>query len=71
MKLPLTGTEPVDELVEAYPVTRSWLGAHGLICAQCGEIYWGSLESLAQACGMDSAQFTEVLAELNGLLAAQ
>jgi hypothetical protein len=70
LQLPLTGAEPVDELVEAYSLTRSWLGAHGLICVQCGEVYWGSLASLAQARGMDSARFAEVLAELNAALAA-
>lgn len=71
MQLPLTGAEPVDELIEAFPVTRGWLGEHGLICVQCGEVYWGSLESLAKARKMDSARFIEVLAELNELLAQE
>jgi hypothetical protein len=71
MQLPLTGVEPVDELVDAYPATRAWLREHGLICVQCGEVYWGSLESLAQGRGMDRARFAEVLVELNALLATQ
>lgn len=69
MQLPLTGAEPVDELIEAYPVTRGWLGGHGLICVQCGEVYWGSLASLAQARKMDETRFAVVLGELNALLA--
>ena len=69
MYLPLTGAEPVDELLEAFPVARGWLGEHGLICVQCGEVYWGSLESLARSRGMDDARFAEILAELNELLA--
>ncbi len=68
MQLPLTGAEAVDELVEAFPITRGWLGDNGLICVQCGEIYWGSLASLAQARKMDPTRFTVVLAELNELL---
>ena len=43
MELPLTGAEPVDALLDAFPSAGNWLRDHGVICTQCGETYWGPL----------------------------
>jgi len=48
MRLPLTGNEPVDALLEAFPAAQRWLGDRNVICTQCGEVFWGSLRELAE-----------------------
>jgi hypothetical protein len=34
--LPLTGDEPVDQLLEDFPQASRWLNARTVICTQCG-----------------------------------
>ncbi|MBN2081121.1 hypothetical protein JW859_02820 [bacterium] len=69
MELPLTGAEPVDELLEAFPRASRWLGDRGVICTQCGEVFWGSLSDLANYRKIEGEEFTKLLAELNEFLA--
>ena len=69
MELPLTGEEPVDELLDAFPRASRWLGDRGVICTQCGEVFWGSLQDLANYRKIQGDDFTRLLAELNKFLA--
>jgi len=70
MELPLTGEETVDELLEAFPRASRWLGDRGVICTQCGEVFWGSLHDLAAYRKIEGDDFTKLLAELNEFLAS-
>ncbi len=71
LKLPLTGKEPVEKLVEQYPQAVGFLTERGIRCLQCGEPFWGRLEELAEDLRGDKARFAEVLDELNAFLRAQ
>jgi hypothetical protein len=68
MRLPLTGSEPVDELLEQHPRASSWLARRGVVCTECGEPFWGSLAELCASKGIETERFGELLAELNALL---
>jgi methionine synthase II (cobalamin-independent) len=71
LKLPLTGKEPVEQLVEQYPQAVGFLTERGIRCLQCGEPFWGRLEELAEDLRGDEARFAEVLDELNAYLREQ
>lgn len=68
MRFPLTGTEPVDELLEQYSRASSWLAQRGIVCTECGEPFWGSLAELCESKGIEAERFGEFLAELNAFL---
>ena len=68
MQLPLAGTEAVDELLEAYPQASAWLARRGIICSQCGEVFWGSLKDLCTYRKLDDAAYGALLLELNDYL---
>jgi len=67
--LPLTGAEPVDQLLEDFPQAARWLNDHDVICTQCGETYWGPLQELAELRGIKGAEFDKLLEGLNEFLA--
>ena len=52
----------VDELVEKYPKLSIFLRRRGIICVQCGEVFWGTLEELIKSKGLDSDQ---IMTEIN------
>ena len=68
MDLPLDGTEPVDVIIEKYPATSMWLYKRGIICVQCGEVFWGSLCELCRQRGVAEEEFTELLQSINEYL---
>jgi len=68
--LPLTGAEPVDQLLEDFPQVSSWLNARGVICTQCGEAFWGPLSELCRMRGIEGDAFAELLSGLNEHLGA-
>jgi hypothetical protein len=70
MQLPLTGAEPVDALLEAFPAGQRWLGDRNVLCTQCGEVFWGSLRELAEYRGIRGEAFDALLAELSEFLSA-
>lgn len=67
--LPLTGAEPVDVLLEEHPQASLWLNQRGVVCTQCGEVFWGQLKELCASKGIAGGEFAELLAELNAFLA--
>jgi hypothetical protein len=69
-ELPLTGAEPVDQLLEDFPQAARWLNEHDVICTQCGETYWGPLIELAGLRGIQGAKFEALLMGLNEFLGA-
>lgn len=52
----------IEELVERIPEAPAVLRRFGIICIQCGEPVWGTLEELAREKGI--ADLTEVLRAL-------
>lgn len=42
----------IEELVEAIPTAPKILREFGLVCIQCGEPVWGTLEALARERGI-------------------
>ncbi|MGQ9496511.1 MAG: DUF1858 domain-containing protein [Thermoanaerobaculaceae bacterium] len=42
----------IEELVEAIPTAPKILREFGLVCIQCGEPVWGTLEELAREKGI-------------------
>ena len=70
MRLPLTGAEPVDALLESHATAQRWLGERRVLCTQCGEVFWGSLRELAEYRGIKDEAFDALLAELNEFLHA-
>jgi hypothetical protein len=69
MRLPLTGDEAVDAVLESFPDAQLWLHKHGLICTECGEVVWGTLRELGAYRGIADTAFDALLAELNEFLA--
>ena len=55
----------VDDLIERYPELNVFLSRRGIICVQCGEIFWGTLEELIKSKGID---VDEMVAEINAEL---
>lgn len=70
MDLPLDGTEPVDAIIEHFPVTSMWLYKRGIVCVQCGEVFWGSLCELCQERGIVGDEYADVLLGINEYLQA-
>ncbi len=55
----------VDDLLERYPELNVFLSRRGIICVQCGEIFWGTLEELIKSKGID---VDKTVAEINAEL---
>jgi hypothetical protein len=56
----------VEELVEDYPEAIGFLMERGIVCIQCGEPYWGSLDELMARKGITDPE--QVVADLNRYL---
>lgn len=52
----------VDDLLERYPELNVFLSRRGIICVQCGEVFWGTLRELIESKGLD---VDHVVAEIN------
>jgi uncharacterized membrane protein YccC len=70
-QLPLTGSEAVDAVLEDFPGASAWLARKGVICTECGEVFWGTLRELTQYRRLTEDQFQRLLDELNAYLAQQ
>lgn len=55
----------IEELVEKYPLSVSFLREKGLVCILCGEPVWGTLSELAKSKGFTDIQIQEIVQELN------
>ncbi len=42
----ITGAVRVEDLLEAHPKAQAFLFERGVVCVQCGEIFWGELQEL-------------------------
>ena len=57
----------VDELVETIPSSVTFLREKGLVCIQCGEAVWGTLNELAKSKGFTDKDIAEIVEQLNQL----
>ncbi len=56
----------IEDLVEAHPEAVPILREFGIVCIQCGEPIWGSLEEAAREKGIENID--EVVKKLNDRL---
>lgn len=61
----------IEELVEKYPSSITFLMDYGIRCLRCGEPVWGTLESAAKEKGFNDEQINYFVAELNKLVSAE
>jgi predicted DNA-binding ribbon-helix-helix protein len=54
--------EHVDDLVQRFPELSAFLRRRGVICVQCGEVFWGTLSELIESKGLDTS---EIVREIN------
>jgi len=60
----LEPTMTIEELVERIPQAPSILRRFGIVCIQCGEPVWGTLQELAEEKGItDLTPVLEALAQ--------
>ncbi len=57
----------IDELVEKVPNSVTFLREKGLVCIQCGEAIWGTLEDLAKSKGFSDEEIADILTDLNAM----
>lgn len=62
----ITAETKVDEMVERWPETVSFLLRRGLPCVVCGEPFWGSLRELCKQKGWSEERIAELVREFNG-----
>ena len=53
----------IEELVEQHPAAVGFLIRKGIVCIQCGESIWGTLEEASKKKRIDNID--EIVAELN------
>ncbi len=61
----VTAETKVDEMVEAWPETVSFLLRRGLPCVVCGEPFWGRLRELCEQKGWGEEKIAELVREFN------
>lgn len=71
LPLPLTGDESVEEIVDQFPDTVTWLSQRGVVCIICGEAFWGSLRELSEGKGIVGSDFDTLVADLNRFLTVE
>ncbi len=55
----------LDDLLEKYPELTVFLSRRGIVCVQCGEVFWGTLRELIESKGLD---VDVIVAEINAEL---
>lgn len=58
----------IEELVNQYPESVSFLAEKGIRCIRCGEPVWGTLESAAIEKGFSEDEIDNLVNQLNHLL---
>lgn len=61
----ITADIHVDDLLEKHPELAAFLSRRGIVCIQCGEVFWGTLRELIESKGLDvDGLVAEINAEL-------
>ena len=61
-------TDFVEDLLEEYDGINNILMKKGVVCIQCGEPVWGTLEEIVKAKHLD---VEKIVAELNSIYSAE
>lgn len=61
-------TLTIEELLEKFPRSQSFLMSRGIKCLACGEPVWGTLESEAKSKGFSEAEINTMISELRDFL---
>ena len=61
----------IEDLVDQYPFSVSYLSKKGIRCIVCGEPIWGTLEEACIEKGYSPEAIDEVLIELNEMKDAE
>ncbi|RKX25752.1 MAG: DUF1858 domain-containing protein [Candidatus Zixiibacteriota bacterium] len=63
----ITSDISIEELVEKVPEAVSYLSKNGIMCIQCGEPIWGTLEEVAKDKGFNADDITQIVKDLSEL----
>ncbi len=66
MTIPLNKSILIEDLVQQYPAAVGFLMKKGIVCIQCGEPVWGTLEEAAGR--KNQGNIDEIVKELNEYL---
>lgn len=61
----------IEDLIEAYPKSVSFLAEKGIRCIKCGEPIWGTLEEACLEKNFTQEAIEKILKELNDLYNTQ
>jgi len=62
MSSKITAEDHVDDLIERLPELNVFLMKRGIMCIQCGDVFWGTLGELIESKGLD---VQAILSEVN------
>lgn len=57
----------IEDLVELFPASVTYLMEKGIRCLQCGEPIWGTLETAAKEKGFSDEEINIFVEELNNM----
>ncbi|HOJ18209.1 MAG TPA: DUF1858 domain-containing protein [Ignavibacteriaceae bacterium] len=58
----------IEDLVNEYPDSVTFLMKRGIRCLRCGEPSWGSIESAAREKNFSEDEITQIVDEMNEML---
>ncbi|MBN1300508.1 MAG: DUF1858 domain-containing protein [Melioribacteraceae bacterium] len=64
----ITRSVEIEDLVNTYPESVSFLSDKGIRCLRCGEPIWGTLEEAAKEKGFTDKKIDTVVDELKSFL---
>lgn len=64
MKMKITQTIAIEDLVREYPGAVGFLMEKGIRCLACGEPKWGTLDAAAREKGFSDEQIAKLVEEL-------
>ena len=67
IKMTITKSITIEELVEILPESVRYLSKKGIRCIICGEPIWGTLEEAAKEKGLDEIDIRGFVNDLNEL----
>lgn len=63
----ITKESIIEEIVNENPKLVNYLSEKGIRCIVCGEIIWGTVESVAKAKGWDDLEINCLIDDLNNI----
>ena len=58
----------IEDLMNEYPDSVTFLMKRGIRCLRCGEPSWGSIESAAREKNFSEDEITQIVDEMNEML---